>query len=300
MSESEKPQVLVSSDVAGIFGKLGDVLLVYALCLPMLGTEQLAVEMIAWQHLISDIEDKKWQTQEKVSVAAMHGPMLNSDGSPTLLENLKMLLAAQIMAEIPSAIESFPQIVDAKSQVPPYFLLHEPDLRPAPHADWLRCLPPNTTVLVENVLERGSLKKTIARVQTLKQQGLPAGIMFDLVHYIKEQTQAINTLQTLTQTQFDQTWTKTIEEILQTIEQLPGSGLHLPIGVNGDSLPLHLMNKKHWQELAQVIRQLGSKIKWITLENQQHNLVKIKGAELAPLAIRNQHVLGELAENGVI
>jgi len=60
------------------------------------------------------------------------------------------------------------------------------------------------------------------------------------------------------------------------------------------------MNKAHWQDLAQVIKQLGDKLKWITLENQQHNLVKIKVEEFVPLAIRNQLVIGQLAENEVI
>jgi len=221
MSEGEKPRVLVSSDIVGALGSLSDLLLAYSLCLPLLGPDQLAVEIIAWQHLISDAADKKWRAQEKVSVGAIHGPMLTYEGAPTFVEAGKTVLISQLMAAIPNAVEFFPQIVDENSQVPPYFLLHEPDLRKAEHASWLAHLPSGTTILVENVLERGSLAKTINRVQKLKEQGLLTGIMFDLVHHIKERTQSIKTLQTLTQEQFNSAFSTTLEEILKPFNFCP-------------------------------------------------------------------------------
>jgi hypothetical protein len=149
-------------------------------------------------------------------------------------------------------------------------------------------------------LKKAPSKKTIARVQALKEQGFAAGIMLDLVHLIKEITGATKTLHALSQAQFDQVWQVVITQVGQVMTLLPGSGLHIPIGVNGDSLPLELMSASHWQELGQTIKAAGKNIKWLTIENQQYNIIRIRHEAIAPLAVRNQQVLSMLAEHGVI
>lgn len=263
MSSQEKPQVLVSSDAVGVFGDLQALAQIYQLCLPLLGVDQLAIELLSWQHVVSDAQTVE-KTKLPVQIQAIHGPMISPEGSPTLIEAAKAILISQVMAEIAHAIESFPHYI-AENQRAHYFLLHEPDLRNATIQAAVQQLPPATSVLVENVLEKGSLQKTINRVHSLKEQGVNAGIMLDLVHLIKEITGATKTLHALSQAQFDQIWKSVVQHVAQTMTLLPGSGLHIPIGVNGDSLPLELMSDHHWRELAAVIKNTGTNIKWLTL-----------------------------------
>lgn len=298
MPEQEKPQVLVSSDAVGVFGSLQSLLEIYRLCLPILQVEQLPIELLSWQVVMSDARTVNKQ-QLPVQVQAIHGPMISPQGSPTLVEAAKAIVISQVMSEIATAIEGFPAYIAENNQAH-YFLLHEPDLRDESVQASLKQLPPGTSILVENVLEKGSLQKTIARAQALKEQGFNAGIMLDLVHLIKEITGATKTLHTLSQAQFDQVWKIVITQVGKTMTLLPGSGLHIPIGVNGDSLPLELMSAVHWQELGQAIKAAGKNIKWLTIENQQHNIIRIRHEAIAPLAVRNQRVLSTLAEHGVI
>jgi hypothetical protein len=91
-------------------------------------------------------------------VQAIHGPMISPQGSPTLVEAAKAVVISQVMSEIATAIEGFPAYVAENNQAH-YFLLHEPDLRDESVQVNLKQLPPGTSILVENVLEKGSLQK---------------------------------------------------------------------------------------------------------------------------------------------
>jgi hypothetical protein len=51
---AKKPEVLVSTDIVGIWGNFDQLWQIYAQSLPALGGKKIAIEMLAWQHLIKN------------------------------------------------------------------------------------------------------------------------------------------------------------------------------------------------------------------------------------------------------
>lgn len=296
-----KPEVLVSTDIVGIWGKLDQVWQIYAKSLPALGGEQIAIELLAWQHLIKN--SAKLEKPPQLSIRGIHGPTGHFMESPGIIEKSKAIIFQNIMADLETVVKARPDLFQA-GQAENYLLVHEPELKRKGKIETLAAMSYPSHILVENVLEVGSLQATVQKVAVLKEQKISAGIMIDLVHLIKEYTQSLKTLHTLEQKTFNDTWKKVLMTVEEVINQLPKSGLHIPIGINGDSLPLELMTNQHWQDLAQVIKKLGEKIQWLTIENQPTdfdlNALAVQPAMISFLADRNQRITANLAENEVI
>jgi hypothetical protein len=295
-----KPEVLVSSDAVGIFGNLEQLSQIYSKALPLLGTDQLAIEMLAWRHtLIRNKFSHPLNTQEKpVSIRGVHGPVGPTLEAPTFIEGIKTFGSNVVMADLMPALLARPDLFEP-GKSGNYFLVHEPELRRKGSFEKLQAQN-SGHILVENVLTPGSLAETVVGVEKLKAAGISAGIMIDLVHALKEYTQSIKTLHTLSQEQFNTVWKKVLSDSEKIMEKLPRSGFHIPIGVNGDSLPLELMQSHHWKDLAQLIQILGLNIEWLTIENQQHHALRIAQKNIPTVAERNYAVLSLLAENEVI
>lgn len=295
-----KPEVLVSTDAVGIFGNLQQLAEIYSKALPVLGVDQLAIEMLAWRHTIALQKlSKPLNTQEKpVSVRSVHGPLGPVSEAASFLEVINIAQINVVMADLMPALLARPDLFEA-GKSGNYFLVHEPELRRKGSFEALKAQ--NTGhILVENVLTPGSLAQTVAGVEKLKAAGVSAGIMIDLVHAIKEYTQSLKTLHTLSPEKFNAVWKKVLSDSEKIMEKLPRSGFHIPIGVNGDSLPIELMEPKHWHDLAQLIQILGLNVEWLTIENQQHHALRITKKDIPVVTERNYAVLSTLAENEVI
>lgn len=295
-----KPEVLVSSDAVGILGSLQQLAEIYSKALPLLGADKLAIEMLAWRHTIALLKPSKpLNTQEKpVFVRGVHGPLGSVSEAASVLEFINIGQINMVMADLMPALLARPDLFET-GKSGNYFLVHEPELRRKGSFEALQSQ--NTGhILVENVLTPGSLAATIAGVEKLKAAGISAGIMLDLVHAIKEYTQSLETLHTLGQEQFNAAWKKVLSDAEKIMEKLPRSGFHIPIGVNGDSLPLELMGPKHWHDLAQLIQILGLNVEWLTIENQQEHKLRMKEKDIPAITERNYAVLSTLAEHEVI
>ncbi|MCC6711515.1 MAG: hypothetical protein IT416_04170 [Candidatus Pacebacteria bacterium] len=298
---AKKPEVLVSTDIVGIWGNFDQLWQIYAQSLSALGGEKIAIEMLAWQHLIKN--SSKLEKHPQLSIRGIHGPTGHFMAAPGIIEKAKAIFFQNIMADLETVVKARPDLFQA-GQADNYLLVHEPELRRKGRIETLVSMNYPGHILVENVLDVGSLQATSEKVKVLRDQKVSAGIMIDLVHLIKEYTQSLKTLHTLDQKTFNETWLRVLKTVEVTINQLPKSGLHIPIGINGDSLPLELMTKQHWRDLAQVIKKLGEKIHWLTIENQPTdfdlNAFVVQPSMISFLADRNQKITADLAENEVI
>jgi len=293
----KKPEVLVSSDIVGIWGNFDQLARIYAQSLPVLGEETIAIEMLGWKHLINQAKEK---TNPLLSIRGIHGPVGGPEAAVSKLEKFKAAVFDQLMAGLEPVVKVRPELFQAgKSRN--YLLVHEPELKRTGRIQTLVSMEYPGHILVENVLDVGSLEATVRQVKALQAEKVSAGIMIDLVHALKEYTQSLKTLHGLDQHTFDENWKKVLTNIYQVISQLPGSGLHIPVGVNGDSLPLEIMTKQHWQDLAQVIKSLGENLEWLTIENQPADfdldVFLIREKTLLMLAERNYQITSMLAEN---
>lgn len=286
-----KPELLVSTDIVGAFGNPNWAKKLYPF---FAQNEQLSVELLAWKYLAQypDLIEKS-----KLSVVGIHGPTGSPKDAPSLIEKSKAIIIDQLTADLELALSARPELFDHRKRN--YFLVHEPELRTKEKVSLIAQQPIQTHVLVENVLDIGSLDKTVEKIKLLQHHDVSAGIMLDLVHLLKELTQSLITLQTLDAKVFGQVWRIALAKIQTTISGLPRSGLHIPIGENGDSLPLHLMTDHHWQDLAQVIGSLGENIQWLVFENQQKKALVTHPKDFDQIAERNKRITGQIAENGI-
>ncbi len=209
----KKAEILVSSDVVGVFGDLDQLYRVYASCLPFLGGEQVALEMIAWKHLLLN---KNKKVDERVSTRGIHGPIGDPDPSTTLLEKSKYLVFEQLLAKLKPILDAQQKFLEP-GQAPNYLLVHESELKSNQKIQTIIDQAQKPHILVENVTSPGSLARTVHLVETLRSAGVQAGVMFDLVHILKEITGAEETLHRLDQKTFNAAWQIALTKATQTI-----------------------------------------------------------------------------------
>jgi hypothetical protein len=293
----KKPKVLVSTDIGGLVSDLSVVEKVYAAALPAL-QGQLLAEVIAWRHL-----SEKAVKNAPFKTTGIHGQVGIPSHEPGI-EKPIMWTTGHLMQSTKDLIqlpEDHP--LAAESQ---YLLIHEPEADREDSIIYLQRYsekPSRKHVLIENILRPGSLKKAKLHVYEIDAVGGSAGMMIDLVHLMKEiigEESAFANLKDLGQHQFDSTWKKTLELTRDMLGQIARSGIHLPIGVNSDSLPIAKMRKHHWQDLATLLKETRENVEWIVLENQQANPLFTSKREIPKIADRNQRIASMLAEYGVI
>lgn len=285
-----KPEILVSTDAVGILGNPNRIQDIY----PFMTDEQdkLAIELLAWRYLMMN---PGIINQETLSVIGIHGPGGSSKHVPGTIEQCKTILMNWWLGSLKSVVEKRGELFDPSRNN--YLLVHEPELRNPQSIALLQDVQDH--ILVENVPYPNSIKETVDKIALLQEQGLSTGVMVDLVHLIKEITNSIATLQDLDQNIFDQAWKESMAQTHKAISQLPASGIHIPIGENGDSIPLKLMGNHHWQDLAQLIEDLGEKIQWLVFENQQPQFLVTPNSQMSALAERNKKIIGQIKENNV-
>lgn len=293
----KKPKVLLSTDIAGFASNFSVMEKLYAAALPAL-SNQLLVEMIAWGHLT-----KKAITQAPFKTVGIHGQVGLPSHEPRIERPIlwvtsKLMKSTKELTQLP---EDHPLMAESD-----YLLIHEPEADREGTTLMLQQFsekPSGKHVLIENILRPGSLKKAKLHVYEIDTVNGSAGLMIDLVHLMKEvigEQSAFANLKDLSQRQFDEAWKKTLELTRDMLGQIARSGLHLPIGVNSDSLPVTKMRKHHWQDLAVLLKEARHNVEWIVLENQQSNPALILSRDIPQIADRNERITKMLAEYEVI
>lgn len=179
-----------------------------------------------------------------------------------------------------------------------YLLLHETELNnPAAKAAVLTH-PPDTLLVLENVVYPGSLSKTVDKIQELQELEINTGLMLDLLHLAKE----LGTVeQGMDKKAFSAIWNQVIAQADRVLSRVKVAGLHIPVGPNGDSLPLAVMGADQWRMLAGVISHHRNTIRFLTLENQQKGLqLRLAQSAIPELNRRNGRIVSSLIETGVL
>ncbi len=147
--------------------------------------------------------------------------------------------------------------------------------------------PEGKIILVENDLEKDSLKKTRIAIRKLKKKGMKAGMMFDLVHFLRSQYGFVDLHH----------W----DRLLAVIEDQAPMGIHIPIGLHmSDSLPVGEISLRMWQELGAVLSKVRPHYR--TIENQmerQYSFI-LPRSEYAPIQARNERIIDLLTNAGVL
>lgn len=153
-------------------------------------------------------------------------------------------------------------------------------------------------IFIENSPVKDSFGQTIETIEDLRQEGLNAGLMFDYVHYMREDNGFDK--RTIANGNFKLFWREIHEKLKDVADTVPCIGIHLPIGANGDSLPVNLMDEDYWKDFAKLIDFFGDKFYCLVFENQSGlNPLKTKRQEKEARA-RVRLVLDTMYNFGIV
>lgn len=259
-------ELLVSTDVVGVYGRpevLGEI---YHEILPGVG-----VEAICWRHHLKHLREWKLSDYE---IRGLHGAIRLAGGARSNV--LAMVLDRLVIGNKESGeiLGRFPAA---------YYLVHE------------RCVDGylversngnERLLFVENEKYPGSLERAKVEVGKLRDRGVNAGLMIDLFHL----TWDLGVKRRLD---------KVIEETRKVLDGLvPTIGFHFPVGSReDDSFLLNEISDETLKMLGEIFR--NEKVAFVVLENQQRG-----GGMIFPRVAlareRTKGVVGRLKELRVI
>jgi hypothetical protein len=202
-------------------------------------------EVVGWLPVLS-----KWK--DNLQAYGIHGRC-----RVPLLPNIFMFAADRLIVSTRRLVKKFGQ--------QEYILIHDREA-----AKTQKILENNVgkinTLFIENTPEAGSLDKTQQLIQALRDNGVNAGLMFDLVHYLAEIG-----CDGLKPEVSEETWNRMILRIDAVFNSLRAIypdiplGIHLPIGIR-EGLPVEKISDEMWQELAHITEAYELVL---VIENQQ-------------------------------
>ena len=161
---------ILSSDCVGRFGNPKEVEKVWDFAL--VEKKFLGVEVIGWKNIINSFNKL---LEKRVKIAGIHGRMGTDKTQP-----LRAKVRAAIMD---SNIVGTKELLEKASKVP-YVLLHSVCLNKRENKELLLEKKSEIrTLLIENHVQEGALKHALKHAVSLRERGVNAGLMIDIVHY---------------------------------------------------------------------------------------------------------------------
>ncbi|MFA5827948.1 MAG: hypothetical protein WC841_01100 [Candidatus Shapirobacteria bacterium] len=294
MTRKETVIVSVSTDIAGAPGRLDQVREAYSrvdLVKSGIGLEVVGLSRIKWSEY----------NNLGLKVNGIHGPpgcRAEAASKPPSLRSLFMGAVFDYLIVDPT------RLVEISKKFPgAYILVHLPVVNSEKKiADMVGISQgfPANRLMVENLPEANSMGLTIAAVGRLKELGVRAGVMIDLVHLLYELSQSGDII---TGKIVEKYWENALQIIRQTASTIDTVGLHVPIGLKqNDSLPVVEMTLKKWTSLGKLLQECPP-IKYVTIENQREELQSaflIDRGMMQTLIERNGKIMSLLREAGVI
>lgn len=227
------------------------------------------------------------------NVVGIHGRTGGIHESYTLGGRLEMGVINGLMLPTADLVRKYGAKVN-------YLLIHGPEVRLAENRVALKEKTDGINMLyVENHIRPGALGAAVEVARELRHDGVNAGVMFDLVHYLIAYDHRGGN--------FRDVWEQMLVTIAWAGNQTDKKGLlpfgiHLPVGTNReDSLMIDSIDETMWRDLGQVIDVRPDTL--VVLENQQAGLMgKVhQGAgSRNKQERRNKILIDMLTDNGVI
>ncbi|MBI4157537.1 hypothetical protein HY502_01685 [Candidatus Woesebacteria bacterium] len=277
---------ILSSDCVGRFGSPKEIEKVWDFAL----TEKkfLGVEVVGWKNIINSFNKL---LEKRVKIAGIHGRMGTDKTQP---------IRAKVRAAIvDSNIVGTKELLEKASEVP-YLLLHSVCLNKAENKELLLEKKSEIrTLLIENHVQKDALIHALKHAVSLREKGVNAGLMIDIVHYFYENK--------VDPTRISAEWGEMLFWVNRIIASAKAAdtampiGIHLPVGTNAnDSLLMDHLTNAQWKKLADVIHNEANIP--IVLENQQADigLLFLTAEDALTQKHRNEDTFKLLTENGVI
>ncbi len=275
---------VLSTDCIGRYGKLNELYKVWGGAINTEGF--LGAEVIAWKNTINSLGGVG---KLPIKIAGFHGPMgtFGKEAFDLRARALNIELAA-------------PKDIMEKAPPGSYLLLHSVYLNSSKNKEaLLENIKPEQKIMVENHIHKGALNHALAMAFSLREKGVNAGIMIDIVHYFAENS--------IKPEQMAGRWKGMLAAVKKTIKEARAKapdmpiGIHLPVGNNKtDSLLMDHIKPSQWKRLAEVIHS-EAYIPTI-LENQQEEVGSffLTPESMLTQKYRNEKNFELLTENGVI
>ncbi|MFA6250555.1 MAG: hypothetical protein WC686_03575 [Candidatus Shapirobacteria bacterium] len=187
-----------------------------------------------------------------LKVDGWHGPVDGKNGERQLLD---MALAGAMVTR--------QELVNIGRRQGGYLLVHQRHVADNDY-DWWEKGARGQVVYVENCCEPDSLELTIRAVAGLRERGVSARVLVDLVHYYKE----IHQMAAIVGEGVENNLKRMLADLSRILEKEKYLGMHLPLGTRKvDSLPFEAISGPFWKIMAKFIVDGG--FSQVTLENQR-------------------------------
>lgn len=272
------PEIVISTDILGMFGKIADLNILY-------GTKFKKLELIGW-NLTLDRHIKEAEEQG-YEIASIHGQLVSAKSPEPFLTKIYMLLIDLLLKPTPKLVNygkrfdllfHAANINDHNRQI----IINNKNL----HQIWIE----NHYVGLEGT------EHAMRIINELRSYGVNAGLTFDLTHFIGPAN--------LVHKDFHVSWLKLLRFITTTLfkTQYPVR-LHFPVGtVYEDALPIEdrLINTM-LKDFANLIK--DSPIKRLIIENKQKRIIDnfiLHAKRMDKVKRRNAIILEKLTKAGII
>lgn len=234
---------LVSTDIVGILGRREDWEYIWA---DYINDKNFGgFEMIGWSW-----GERFLNSRFKYRVTGIHGKTAGwSEGrgliGKTMLWSLNFLFFSF------NKLTSLGALVD-------YVLIHRGALTEDVETLLIKNKENLNLVCIENDLVQNSFSKTLKKIEKLREQGVNAGLMFDLVHFLRETNRTEPNLKR---------WDLLLEALKDIKTLTIPVSFHFPIGLySNDSLPISQFTDEMWQQLSFALNKID--YRYLVLENQ--------------------------------
>lgn len=285
-NELKRGGFIVSTDCVGRFGQVKDTEKVWGFA--MQEASFLGLEVVAWKNLLPLL---RTNPDHNPKIAGLHGKMGIHKDQPWPIK-----LTARI---IDSQVTDVKNLIEVGNSFP-YILIHSVTLDQNHIQETIiENRRKINTVFVENHIQKGALFHALLSALSLRDGGVNAGLMIDIVHCFNE-TKTKQQNMTLFWNQMISSVGDVLKKAQRADIDMP-IAIHLPIGTNNaDSLPFSEITPRMWQEFAEVVHKRPHTP--IVLENQQSGLglIFFDPGKVDAQRARNEKVFDTLTKAGVI
>lgn len=280
-----KPEVVVSTDILGMFGRIRDIEKIY-------GPKYKKLELIGWNLTL----DRHIKEAEELGyeISSIHGQVTSLNAPIYLSEKIYLMLINLILKPTPVLL-NYGRKYD--------LLFHVGNI----NLSNLIAIISNKNNLSKIWIENEhwgikSIERVMQIVNRLRTDGVNAGITFDLAHFIGTKNLLSNN--------FDYFWKETLRLIEMKLfnardhkNNLIPLSLHFPVGPNmADALPIeNKLTIDMLKDFSQLLK--FNRIERLIIENQQINIKDkfyLNSNRINSLKKRNDMIIEKLAKVGII
>lgn len=252
----KKHDLAVSTDIVGLSGNPKFAKMFWELCFKEIGKKpRIGIEYLSWSRL--KLENDKGFKDADLDVDGFHG-LTGDDRNfyEAFLDTTKLKIVSSLITGTEKLMEIANQVGGSREknkQV--YVLTHEPEA-----ASKLEVLKKklkdekykNVVWAIENHPSKGSFERTIKIVQVLRQAGIKAEFVFDVVHYFRE----LDETKTLT---YVQKWHLLLKALKIIQREFENCIMHLPLGLlEFDSLKIESITNTMWKDLGSYMKDMNN------------------------------------------